>query len=124
MDIVKVYMRLQAIGKLCIVAAWIVIVLGILLFSYLFFNISSNSLSYIDGSTYLFMLFMLFISLAIPVGTFAILLFASGTLIAYITMQEGSPEQELDDDQVPGDQDDDHLLEISSISKNERQTNI
>lgn len=120
MDIVPVYTRLQAIGKLCVAAAWIVLILGIFLLGYSYFTLSSNAALYIDGGTYVFMLFLAFVALAIPIGTFTILLFASGALIAYLTLQEGLPEDEAEDEAVVGDQDDNYQLEISSISKSER----
>lgn len=120
MDIVRVYMRLQSIGKLCITAAWTVLVLGLFLLGYSFFTLSNNEATYIDGGTYVFTLLIVFVALAIPIGTFTILLFASGSLIAYITMQEGSPENELDDAQELAKQEDYQQIEISSIAKEER----
>lgn len=113
MDVVRSYLRLQSIGKVCTVGAWIVLAIGLLLFGYVVFIFYPGVNAYAVGSSYLIQLLVILGILIIPTGGVALLLFASGALIEYITIQDGPSEDD-------GDQDDGRQAEIVSIPNDER----
>lgn len=112
MDVVRSYLRLQSIGKVCTAGAWIVLAIGLLLFGYVAFIFYPGVNVYIVGGSYLIQLLVILGMLTIPTGGFALLLFASGALIEYITIQDGPSEE-------AGDQGDGRQAEIVSIPHDE-----
>lgn len=120
--VVRSYMRLQAIGKICTVCAWVVLAIGAVVCSYIGSILFPAANLGSVGSTYIIQLLVVFGLLAILIGGISLLLFASGALIKYITIQD-SPSAGDSDDSVPvehGDQDEGIQVEIASIPENER----